>query len=260
MAVVHLQKAAEPTVFVTKGRQRVKQYFNNTIYLKNGEEFELEFFNSTTNKVLAKITLNGKSLGSGIVLRPGERVFLERYLDEAKKFLFETYEVNGADPNVAAAIKNNGEVFVEFFDEYIPPSQYNSPHPWSWTYTNSGNPGFIGNSMFKSTTRGMSAGISSADEMTQYSCSLDSCQLGDSVKSFVSQETGRVEKGSDSAQNFTYDSTQFNSYSTWRTVWKILPESQRPFVKEDLSIYCTSCGTKRKKSSHKFCPNCGAKF
>ena len=87
------QRETVPVAYVTKGRQRVKQFSghgNGSVYLRNGDEFELELFNPTTSKVLAKISLNGKSLGSGIVLRPGERVFLERYFDEAKKFLFET--------------------------------------------------------------------------------------------------------------------------------------------------------------------------
>ena len=105
---LHTKPVTVPTVYVTKGRQRVKQYDNYIVYLKNGDEFEIEFFNPTINKVLAKINLNGKSLGSGIVLRPGERVFLERYIDEAKKFLFETYEVDGNDSNVKEAIKMNG--------------------------------------------------------------------------------------------------------------------------------------------------------
>ena len=71
-----------------KGRKSIK---NGKVFLTDGDEFEIELFNPTQNKVLAKIELNGKSIGSGIILRPGERVFLERYLDEAKKFLFETY-------------------------------------------------------------------------------------------------------------------------------------------------------------------------
>ena len=49
------QRVTVPTVFVTKGRQRVKQY-GNTIYLKNGDEFEIELFNPTTGKVLKELS------------------------------------------------------------------------------------------------------------------------------------------------------------------------------------------------------------
>lgn len=110
-----------PQSFVTKGKQRLKQH-TNTVYLNNGEEFEIELYNPTQNKVLAKIELNGKSIGSGIILRPAERVFLERYLDIAKKFLFETYKVIGTSDEVARAIVNNGGVKVSFHEEqrYLP--------------------------------------------------------------------------------------------------------------------------------------------
>jgi len=105
-----------PQSFITRSKQRLKQHID-TVYLNNGDEFEIELFNPTQNKVLAKIELNGKSIGNGIVLRPGERVFLERYLDEAKKFLFETYVVNGNNKEVQESIAKNGDVVVKFYDE-----------------------------------------------------------------------------------------------------------------------------------------------
>ena len=260
---LQVQRATEPTLFVTKGRQRVKQY-GNTIYLKNGDEFELELFNPTQSKVLAKINLNGKSLGSGIIIRPGERVFLERYLDEARKFLFETYEVDGSDSNVKEAIKNNGEVEVQFFEEYKPNNYWQSPFP-QYTYYNTGIRdsqimyGSARSSSIGQTTNNC-GGISSSASYTTNSCSCDNVSASNFSRDFAPQETGRVEKGSDSNQNFTYDNTQFNSYSSWRASWKILPESQRPLMAKDLKIFCTSCGSKRKKSSHSFCPKCGNKF
>ena len=123
-----------PTAFVTKGRQRVKQYDNTSVYLNNGDEFEIELFNPTSNKVMAKIDLNGISIGPGVVLRPGERVFLERYLNEARKFLFETYEVDGNNGDVQRAIANNGDVAIKFYCETPPPIPYVSPSVWTTTY------------------------------------------------------------------------------------------------------------------------------
>ena len=113
---------AVPQSFITKGKQRLKQHID-TVYLNNGDEFEIELFNPTQNKVLAKIVMNGKSIGNGIILRPGERIFLERYLDEAKKFLFETYVVNGDNEEVKQAIANNGDVVVKFYNEDILPTR-----------------------------------------------------------------------------------------------------------------------------------------
>jgi hypothetical protein len=75
-----------------------------------------------------------------------------------------------------------------------------------------------------------------------------------------SLETGRVEKGSDSNQSFTYDSTSFNTYPSTTNWWKIKPKSTQVITKEDLVTYCTECGSKRKKDTHKFCPHCGTKY
>ena len=115
------QQAGEPTLFITKDKHRVKQHGNQTVYLKNGEEFELELFNPTPKKVLAQITLNEISLGNGIILRPGERVFLERYLDDAKKFIFETYTVDKNNKQVLDAIKGAGAQELLIWNFYSPP-------------------------------------------------------------------------------------------------------------------------------------------
>ena len=73
-------------------------------------------------------------------------------------------------------------------------------------------------------------------------------------------ETGRIEKGSDSNQCFTFDNTRFNSWYSWASDWKILPVSQKPFVQEDIKVLCPNCGTRQRKQSHHFCPNCGTRY
>ena len=73
-------------------------------------------------------------------------------------------------------------------------------------------------------------------------------------------ETGRVEKGGNSDQSFSYDSTQFQTYRSWVSTWKIVPVSQRPIFQEDLRVFCTKCGKRRRKSSDVFCSKCGTKF
>ena len=239
------QRLTEPTVFVTKGRQWVKQYDNFIVYLNNGEEFEIELFNPTNNKVLAKIKLNGASLGSGVVLRPGERVFLERYFDEAKKFLFETYEVEAGNENIQRAIKLNGEVEVKFYAEHH--NIWCNYNPGYWTYT-TGPDITIGNTT--DTVRGIAYG-------STVNCCYSSSEISAQPQM---EETGRVEKGSESNQEFNYDGISFNTYYSWHRTWTIKPLSKKPYVAEDLSIYCTECGTKRKKTTHKFCPECGNKF
>jgi len=280
-----------PTAFVTKGRQRVKQYSghgNGSVYLNDGDEFEIELFNPTSKKVLAVIELNGVSIGNaGIVLRPGERVFLERYLEIAKKFLFETYEVDKNNPDVRKAIANNGKVEVKFYDEYtyyggISYTGDCTWMPWSqpsWTYTSSHTPGdftspgvhtkevdhtvrgIVDNSVFYSQSVEANS-LSFADPVA----GAPQASLGEEKslysRSFAkkSMETGRVEQGSHSNQKFSHDSTQFNTWWTWKSEWNILPLSQKPLLREDIKNFCPNCGARQKKQSHKFCPNCGGRY
>ena len=113
-----------PTANIAVNKSRVKLYNKQgdlpTYYLQKGQEFQIELFNPTTDTVLAKITLNGNVISQGgLVLNPGQRVFLDRYLDVAKKFLFDTYEVANTQ-EVKEAIVNNGDFKVEFYRELKP--------------------------------------------------------------------------------------------------------------------------------------------
>ncbi len=45
-----------------------------------------------------------------------------------------------------------------------------------------------------------------------------------------------------------------------KRTWTPEKKRQQVVVKEDLKVFCTECGSKRKKDSHKFCPHCGTKF
>jgi ribosomal protein L44E len=266
--------ASKPQSFITKGKKRLKQY-NDTVYLNNGDEFEVELYNPTQNKVLAKIEMNGKSIGNGIILRPGERVFLERYLDEAKKFLFETYQVEGDNNQVLNAILSNGDIAIKFYDEEIT-SPFTLTTTGTSTYypnvtTISNNGAYYG---VGSTNTYYTAGIGSTGGFVNtsltnnitnlnptYSSNTSNFNLSNtSLRSKKSVETGRVEKGSNSSQTFVGDSSRFKSYATETNWWKILPQSQKMVTREDLVIYCTECGSKRKKDNHKFCPHCGTKF
>ncbi len=267
MIINNLKREVVPVAYVTKGKLRLKQQ-NKSVYLNDGDEFEIELFNPTTFKILAKIELNGTSIGSGIVLRPGERVYLERYLDESKKFLFDTYNVEGEKSEVMDAIKKNGNVNVKFFTEHV--NYYNgaiscgtttisSPQYPTWTNENSlhSTSGNIG-TYYSGKNSTLSTGLGDM-KMSFFNSSVNEPSIGLESNS-KSVETGRVEKGSSSNQSFTYDNSSFNWFSSWESNWDILPVSRKVLTKEDLKVFCGECGSKRKKDSHKFCPHCGSKF
>jgi hypothetical protein len=280
--------SARPQSFITKGKQRLKQHID-TVYLNNGDEFEIELYNPTQNKVLAKIEMNGNSIGNGIILRPGERVFLERYLDIAKKFLFETYTVNGKDSEVQSAIANNGDVTIKFYDEDILPLRtyygsgntltINNPSwninnttpftytthntlsgtsvPTSGTFTTTGVNTFYNSSLTSGTSTLTTSGINTEAVLRDVK---NKGLYNEPISKKKSIETGRVEKGSNSSQSFVTDSSSFKTYPSSSDWWKIKPKSTQVVTKEDLVTYCTECGSKRKKDTHKFCPQCGTKF
>jgi hypothetical protein len=249
MMKVYTSGSIVPTAFVTKGRQRVKQY-NENVYLNNGDEFEIELFNPTSKKILAKITLNGVDPGStGIVLRPGERVFLERYLDQPKKFLFETYEVDRNNPEVQKAIKSNGEVKVDFYEE----------RDYSYYQYNTGYT-FFDNHKDYTLYDVTCAYTGSVNSTLTSGVSSSNCYLSNANNMDAKKETGRVEMGQHSNQKFNESYDSFNSWPAYTSTWYILPVSEKAYTREELNVYCTNCGAKRKKSSFQFCPHCGNKF
>lgn len=295
-----------PTANIAVNKSRLKVYKNAgnlpTYYLQKSQEFQIELSNPTTDVVLAKVILNGKAISQGgLVLNPGQRVYLERYLDVAKKFLFDTYEVSGS-AEMQKAIADNGDIKVEFYREkqpyidntYRPHIMFNSTGLGNY---NAGTPA----QFLRSGSTGISNGASGISNGTYTTQGLNGCitntiagsgslncsnltytsgaptldgmntlSLGDEIinptrmkKSLLSGklvETGRVEKGSDSDQEFRTVNKSFE-YSAFHTIeYKMLPISQKVNTIEDINVkrYCTQCAHKLKPNFN-FCPACGGK-
>ena len=248
-----------PEAFITKAKKRIKQ-FDGQVYLSNGDEYEIELFNPTKEVVLAKIKIDGNYIaGGGIVLRRGERVFLERFLDSPEKFKFSTYVVNGNNTEVQDAIANNGYVEIEFYNEYQPTNIWGGNTYTYGSETTNGNP------ITFTTTGGGNFTLTSGTTTTStfYNASLTANTLeGPNIRNLSNKiETGTTEKGSSSDQTFKHTNKTFNSFSFWNVAWQILPTSQKQYTAEEIGVnYCGNCGAKRKKDSFKFCPHCGNKF
>jgi hypothetical protein len=231
----------EPSAFITVRKQRQKQNGKN-VYLHDRTEFEIELHNPTNDSILAKISLNGNRISnSGVVLKPGERVFLERYLDEDRKFLFETYEVSDNKTN-QRAIENNGLVIVEFFNKML---FTNYGHLGGYTYLNN------------QLLYGSGSGIVNGNPTIFNTTGLGNSNIiGNTSTSDAKIETGRVEKGDKSDQEFGTSYEIFNTNVSWVKEWKILPFSAKDITTKDLVKRCGGCGTKV-KDNYKFCPQCG---
>lgn len=240
----------------------LKPYGPETYYLKDGQEFELGLANYTKSTVAAAIHMNGKAISkSVIILKPGQTVFLERFIDENKKFLFETYKVDGSS-EAQKAIEDNGNIEIKFYKEKEIPV-YNTSiivgtsGDWASTYFNS-----TGNTNLFNTTTASSYGGQHVNNVSRglkrkASLSVDN----DMCMSFTEEvETGRVEKGGASNQRFETYMGEFETWAFETVNIKLLPISQKPLTISDLATYCTNCGTKNKKGNYRFCPKCGTKY
>ena len=59
---------------IARNKSLLKEYDNRTVYLKDGDEFQIQLFNPETEEIAARITINGTQLSNDIVIRPGERI------------------------------------------------------------------------------------------------------------------------------------------------------------------------------------------
>ena len=269
-------QVGKPTAHITKKKSRLKVYNGHIVFLDDKDNFEFEIHNPTNKTVLCKIKLNGSYISTGgIVLKPGQRVFLERFLDTNNKFEFSTYTVEDTSEN-RSAIDLNGDVSVEFYDEQDVRNLFHLNNRTIYgngiyygNHTHNYNPLF-GTTI--STTGGVTYGTTSVstfnDSNATYTSSINTGAimkdlkdrgLYSETKGKKSLETGRVEKGEQSNQIFTNSYEQFNSYTSHTIQFKIQPKSTKNINVEEIRQYCTECGTKM-KSNYKFCPSCGNKL
>jgi rubrerythrin len=235
-----------PTAHITRKKSRLKVYNGNTVFLNDKDNFEFEIHNPTQKSVLCKVKINGEYISSpfGVVIRPGQRVFLERFLDTNNKFEFSTYEVKDTSLN-RTAIDLNGDVRIEFYNEQTHQPSYSTYVSLNGMINGSstvstGSP-YYGNMTFTTSNSAPTAYYSNTS----------------SVSNTI--ETGRVEKGEESKQNFTNSYQNFEYNVSHQISLKILPLSNKNKTTEDIKYYCTECGTKT-KSKYKFCPSCGNKL
>lgn len=237
-----------PEAWIAVSSSRQKIYGDNEVYLEDGQEFQIELYNPTQSKFLAKIYINGKPMGTtGLVIKPGQRYFLDRFIDQNKKLLFSTYEVDGNSEEVMKAIEKNGMVKVEFYGE-VPPY-----YDWSEiSWTNMG--GF--NSTYTSSWNNCEYWLYSSPIAGSFTTTNDKRTSSYSNNSNP-LETGRVEMGSRSDQRFGDDYGSYSVNASYSSFYLIVPRSRKPVEISELRSYCTECGTRIKKKTWKFCPNCG---
>jgi len=266
----YVAETTHPDVFITLRKNRLRVYRGEEIFLNSGDEFELEFDNTTRTTWLAKIKLNGEWVSeAGLVLRPGEHVWLDTpNLDSNNKhrFRFETYNVEKGRSHLT---EDNGLVEVFFYKKAQPTPNWLQPSI-TWTYHGTSDPWYY----TCNNTGGMNINIGSSgntaknypdNSITAYCCSSDVSltsghQFDNAPKrSAQMEETGRIEEGSHSNQDFVNSHEQFESWYDHSVTYRILPLSKQPKTIHEVKEYCSNCGRRRRKNEN-FCPSCGTKF
>ena len=280
------EKKSMMAIAITKSicKEYSTSSYSRVVYLENGQEFQIQLFNPHNFTIGAEIFINGERLSNYLVLKPGERIWLERYLDIKKKFKFSTYEVEGNDKDVQKAIKDNGNIEVKFYKEVrkkdfhiypITTIDYFKTTDWSPTTVISQPNDYVEDHWSTTISTNNCSDKKFCTTHTNYSnpC-IDNLTTGDqsNLVSFYASsvstnmpdemicETGRIEAGSTSNQEFDNVNIDFEYFPFVTEKIKILPISQKPFTANDLhKIYCPECGRKL-KSTYKFCPFCGSKI
>lgn len=235
-----------------KGRKSIK---NGRVFLKDGDEFEIELFNPLTSSVLAEIKLNGESISkTGLVVKPGQRVYLDCFIDSRKKFLFSTYEIDGGQESLNATAQNGMlEVFFykeeaitldnwkSKFDKIIIERHHHYGYPYNtyWYHTPNYNQytvysgaGTLTGGINSNTTTNGSNGFSTLTSTSaSYNTTSSNFYVNGSLNNTAAvntMETGRIEKGASSSQSFTEVDMDFENHYIASTVIQILPESRKP--------------------------------
>jgi hypothetical protein len=264
MAKSIAQTSTKPSAWIVspndKGRKSIK---SGKVFLNDGDEFEIELFNPLTVSVLADIKLNGQSISkTGLVVKPGQRVYLDCFIDDKKKFKFSTYEIENSGEALDAT-QNNGLLEVFFykedvitldnwqrkFDRIIVEKYYPyNPYPWHnpytvWYGTNSPTIGGscvttnLNNGIIGTTTTSNAYYSSNNVNFSNTSNSVNLSNLniaGSNMTPINSIETGRVEKGEVSKQKFTEVDMDFEKHYIASTIIQILPESRKPAEVKDV--------------------------
>jgi len=247
-----VRTAFNPEAHITVGKNRLKKY-GDKYYLKDGQTFEIELKNPTHNRVKAIIEMNGKSISdTGLVIPAGNAsYYIERYIDEARKFKFKTFHVDDVEETEEAR-ERNGLIRIRFYAENVPLA---TTAGITWTnFNGTGSPSFnstySGNPNLTNSSRGFDSTTTAFDPASVVIYSMDMPQV----------ETGRVTEGGHSSQRFDSVSANFYTMPFHTVEFQLLPESHKPVEITQIRNYCPECGLRIRKSSWKYCPSCGTEL
>lgn len=258
---------------------------DRVVYLTNGTEFQIYLKNPYQTHLGVKISVNNKSMGDNmLVLRPGQSFWLDRFINENKKLLFSTYDVENTQ-EMKYATSQNGKVTIQFYHEKeersYPQVTYKNYDDRTYDYLNC-NHNIINLSDIKLTcdceispNSTVCYNSATTTGSTGHTTLTASSAIGSNSRALrkevdrsatakvdtnLSLETGRVEKGGYSDQKFDRCDINFDYWAFKTENIQILPSSRKQIRPEETRRkYCSQCG-KKVSPKDKFCSNCGAKL
>jgi hypothetical protein len=244
------QQNSKVQAYVSVNKNRLKIYEDNKYYLSNGTNFEIELVNNDNKKYLVEIYLNEQSIGS-IIIGANSHNYLERYIDNNRKFQLNTFDIDDVDETKEAQ-ERNGSIQIYFYP------QISLNHPSFEGRISSTNNLRINDTPRLYNLHEITTGSPVINYYSTTSDSLKSCYYNTITSCSSSIETGRINEGENSNQTFTYSSDKFEDRSTHSLDYQILPISLKPY--EGIKTYCSECGTKIRHKNWKYCINCGTKL
>jgi len=233
MKVKKLKDANLPGAWIVdpenKGRKSIKL---DKIYLNDNKEFEIEIFNPLRESVLADIRLNGNSISkTGLVVSPGQRIYINSFIDDGRKFIFKTYDVENSE-EANNAIENNGMLEVFFYKEEtislinwrnIYRNQIIQYYPTTWLI----------NQHYYTSPFNTVITTSPDNYYNTYSNITNTYSNTNAIYSNTI-ETGRVEKGEKSDQHYVNVDMNFENNYITHIVYQLLPYSRKPKEIKDI--------------------------
>jgi hypothetical protein len=272
----------------TSSVDELKTYQGNEIFLNNGDEFQIRLFNPLIEKIGVQLSINGKQSGNLLVLNPGEDATIDRFIDDKRRMIFETYMYDESNPSAKKAVANNGNIEIKFFKERF---QINTVNPnWYYsnsttnitttfggttaTFTTSGNLNNLGTPQYRSDKFAdnifQSPGVfccktDLSHQTLDFADDFENNNVQEPIKMSSKQlkslkETGIISKGAESDQNFKNVNVEFENFPFHQISYFLKPMSEKNSVTKEIREYCEICRYRIKKKSYLYCPKCGHKL
>lgn len=252
----------EKLVATVKSKGRILREHGDTVYLPFGSEYSILLKNMNTRDALVDITVDGREVISGLIIRANDDVEVERFVDSMDKgyklrFIEKTDEIRDfrgdkiEDGLIRISYrfeKPKNSINWKFNNDelWFPLKQYNSHH----IYDSS-------NFQYNNT-------IQTSDNVYTKSNVNVNCSCTNNQRSTVTNDQGITVEGEDSYQSFKYGNIGELEHESHVIIIKLKGVTEdnkhisKPLEVKD-KIRCKYCG-KKSKSDKRFCSSCGSRL